>query len=78
MKVQLHEIYDSRFIPQEHPPGPLIDALNLSINGIAGHNPRWIGTDTVESIYAIVSLCHRGGRMENINAWYLNTHMVYL
>jgi hypothetical protein len=25
-----------------------------------------------------VSLCHRGGRMENINAWYLNTHMVYL
>ncbi len=26
----------------------------------------------------IVSLCHRGGRMENINAWYLNTHMVYL
>jgi hypothetical protein len=21
---------------------------------------------------------HRGGRMENINAWYLNTHMVYL
>lgn len=53
MKVQLHEIYDSRFIPQEHPPGPLIDALNLSINGIAGHNRRWIGTDTVESIYAI-------------------------
>ncbi len=25
-----------------------------------------------------VSRCHRGGRMENINAWYLNTHMVYL
>jgi hypothetical protein len=25
-----------------------------------------------------VSLCHRGGRVENINAWYLNTHMVYL
>ncbi len=26
----------------------------------------------------IVSRCHRGGRMRNINAWYLNTHMVYL
>jgi hypothetical protein len=25
-----------------------------------------------------VSRCHRGGRMRNINAWYLNTHMVYL
>ena len=26
----------------------------------------------------IVSRCHQGGRMRNINAWYLNTHMVYL
>ncbi len=26
----------------------------------------------------IVPRCHRGGRMRNINAWYLNTHMVYL
>ncbi len=25
-----------------------------------------------------VTRCHRGGRMRNINAWYLNTHMVYL
>jgi hypothetical protein len=25
-----------------------------------------------------VSLCHRGGRIQKINAWYLNTHMVYL
>ncbi len=31
-----------------------------------------------KSYKTIVSLCHRGGRMENINAWYLNTHMVYL
>ncbi len=25
-----------------------------------------------------VSLRHRGGRIQKINAWYLNTHMVYL
>jgi hypothetical protein len=25
-----------------------------------------------------VSRRHRGGRMQKINAWYLNTHMVYL
>ncbi len=25
-----------------------------------------------------VTRCHRGGRLRNINAWYLNTHMVYL
>jgi hypothetical protein len=30
------------------------------------------------TVVTTVSLCHRGGRMENINAWYLNTHMVYL
>jgi hypothetical protein len=24
------------------------------------------------------SVRHRGGRMKKINAWYLNTHMVYL
>ncbi len=26
----------------------------------------------------LVSLRHRGGRIQKINAWYLNTHMVYL
>ncbi len=25
-----------------------------------------------------VSHRHRGGRIQKINAWYLNTHMVYL
>jgi hypothetical protein len=29
-------------------------------------------------LFTIVSLCHRGGRIQKINAWYLNTHMVYL
>jgi hypothetical protein len=32
----------------------------------------------VFDVNVIVSRCHRGGRMRNINAWYLNTHMVYL
>ncbi len=35
-------------------------------------------TDVCSNVSVSVSLCHRGGRMENINAWYLNTHMVYL
>ncbi len=30
------------------------------------------------TVYIAVSLCHRGGRIQKINAWYLNTHMVYL
>jgi hypothetical protein len=29
-------------------------------------------------LFSNVSLCHRGGRIQKINAWYLNTHMVYL
>ncbi len=29
-------------------------------------------------IVMCVSLRHRGGRIQRINAWYLNTHMVYL
>ncbi len=29
-------------------------------------------------IYVCVSHRHRGGRIQKINAWYLNTHMVYL
>jgi hypothetical protein len=35
---------------------------------------------TTESDFRMggVSLCHRGGRIQKINAWYLNTHMVYL
>jgi hypothetical protein len=28
--------------------------------------------------YILVSHRHRGGRIQKINAWYLNTHMVYL
>ncbi len=37
-----------------------------------------VWTQTQNSIFVIVSLCHRGGRIQKINAWYLNTHMVYL
>jgi hypothetical protein len=32
----------------------------------------------VDRLEVVVTRCHRGGRMRNINAWYLNTHMVYL
>ncbi len=34
--------------------------------------------DMIMSSVVTVSLCHRGGRIQKINAWYLNTHMVYL
>ncbi len=39
---------------------------------------RYCICQDLKAITVSVSLCHRGGRMENINAWYLNTHMVYL
>ncbi len=40
--------------------------------------PALATLDSETKMIVNVSLCHRGGRMENINAWYLNTHMVYL
>jgi hypothetical protein len=36
------------------------------------------GNNSDPVVHIHVSRCHRGGRMRNINAWYLNTHMVYL
>ena len=36
------------------------------------------GKPTSKITVVTVSLCHRGGRIQKINAWYLNTHMVYL
>ncbi len=45
-----------------HPP-PKTDFLALKLS---------------DNYFSGVSLCHRGGRIQKINAWYLNTHMVYL
>ncbi len=36
-----------------------------------------VPTVVVDNIH-IVTLCHGGGWSRKINAWYLNTHMVYL
>ncbi len=39
---------------------------------------RGRGEETEKRDKGGVSLRHRGGHIQKINAWYLNTHMVYL
>ncbi len=62
---------------------PAAAAMKPSLQKIQFTLNRWLAnspahTNKYFKTNISVSLCHRGGRMENINAWYLNTHMVYL
>ncbi len=37
-----------------------------------------LSTENKGILITVVPYRHRGGRIQTINAWYLNTHMVYL
>ncbi len=67
-------------------PGTKVDGILSQQGGFQVSKGKWKGgkkesekgKQKARGCAIIVSRCHRGGRMRNINAWYLDTHMVYL
>ncbi len=57
--------------------GKITLAREVVESGVGGNREERNGEDRSVEVGS-VSLRHRGGRIQKINAWYLNTHMVYL